>query len=76
MDCIVHEVAKSRTRLSDFHFHFQVFKYMIPKKLLKYSDDQCHSFNISFNISYSIFHSIFHIHSPTYSTEVFSNVYY
>ena len=22
MDCIVHGVAKSRTRLSDFHFHF------------------------------------------------------
>ena len=22
MDCIVHEVAKSWTRLSDFHFHF------------------------------------------------------
>ena len=22
MDCIVHEVAKSRTRLSDFHFFF------------------------------------------------------
>ena len=22
MDYIVHEVAKSRTRLSDFHFHF------------------------------------------------------
>ena len=23
MDCIAHGVAKSRTRLSDFHFHFQ-----------------------------------------------------
>ena len=23
MDCIVHGVAKSQTRLSDFHFHFQ-----------------------------------------------------
>lgn len=22
MDCIVHRVAKSRTQLSDFHFHF------------------------------------------------------
>ena len=22
MDCVVHGVAKSRTRLSDFHFHF------------------------------------------------------
>ena len=22
MDCIVHGVTKSRTRLSDFHFHF------------------------------------------------------
>ena len=25
MDCIVHGVAKSRIRLSDFHFHFLVF---------------------------------------------------
>ena len=25
MDCIVHGVAKSQTRLSDFHFHFPVF---------------------------------------------------
>ena len=24
MDCIIHDVAKSRTRLSDFHFHFGV----------------------------------------------------
>ena len=24
MDCIVHGVAKSQTRLSDFHFHFHV----------------------------------------------------
>ena len=24
MDCIVHGATKSRTRLSDFHFHFQV----------------------------------------------------
>ena len=24
MDCIVHEVAKSQTRLSDFHFHFSL----------------------------------------------------
>ena len=23
MDCIVHGVSKSRTRLSDFHFHFE-----------------------------------------------------
>ena len=23
MDCIVHKVAKSRTRLSNFHFHFE-----------------------------------------------------
>ena len=25
MDCIVHGVAKSQTRLSDFHFHLYVF---------------------------------------------------
>ena len=26
MDCIVHGVAKSWTRLSSFHFHFQVLE--------------------------------------------------
>ena len=25
MDCIVHGVTKSRTRLSDFHFHDQLY---------------------------------------------------
>ena len=25
LDCIVHGVAKSRTRLSDFHFHFHIY---------------------------------------------------
>ena len=25
MDCVVHGVTKSRTRLSNFHFHFQSF---------------------------------------------------
>ena len=26
MDCIVHEVVKSQTRLSDFHFHLTGFR--------------------------------------------------
>ena len=26
MDCVVHGVAKSRTRLSDFHFHFSLIR--------------------------------------------------
>ena len=26
MDCMVHGVAKSRTRLSNFHFHFSLFQ--------------------------------------------------
>ena len=30
MDCIVHGVAKSWTRLSDFHFHFIRLKKYIP----------------------------------------------
>ena len=30
MDCIVHGVAKSRTRLSDFHFHLSVCTYPKP----------------------------------------------
>ena len=34
MDCIVHGVAKSRTRLSDFHFHLKSGIYRIA---LKYS---------------------------------------
>ena len=25
MDCIVHGIAKSQTRLSNFHFHFPIF---------------------------------------------------
>ena len=29
MDCIVHGVTKSWTQLSNFHFHFQTFKYTI-----------------------------------------------
>jgi len=28
MDCIVHGVAKSRTRLSDFHFYYCVYFYV------------------------------------------------
>ena len=32
MDCIVHEVAKSQTRLSNFHFHsnFYIYGLLIP----------------------------------------------
>ena len=37
MDCIVHGVAKSRTQLSDFHFHFVtclgMLKNLLPPKL-------------------------------------------
>ena len=29
MDCIVHGVAKSQTRLSDFHFHFSYLMYNV-----------------------------------------------
>ena len=32
MDCIVHGVSKSRTRLSDFHFHFSVSALMSPQR--------------------------------------------
>ena len=32
MDCIVHCVAKSWTRLSDFHFHFLVIKHCKGKE--------------------------------------------
>ena len=37
MDCIVHGVAKNRTQLSDFHFHFVtcqgMLKNLLPPKL-------------------------------------------
>ena len=33
MDCIVHDVAKSWTRLSNFHFHFP-FAYLIFQNFL------------------------------------------
>ena len=32
MDCIVNGVAKSRTRLSDFHFHFYCMTYCGKEK--------------------------------------------
>ena len=36
MDCIVHGVAKSRTQLSDFHFHFScIHKHIQYMKKLK-----------------------------------------
>ena len=34
MDCLVHGVAKSRTRLSDFHFQFFTFKKSLILKAL------------------------------------------
>ena len=33
MDCIVHGVSKSRTRLSDFHFHFGFLASLVPEAL-------------------------------------------
>ena len=46
MDCIVHGVAKSRTQLSDFHFHFSHIscaplgrvRYYIPEPNLPQSN--------------------------------------
>ena len=42
MDCIVHGVAKSRTRLSDFYTHTQTHIFMISakKKRLEYYESQ------------------------------------
>ena len=38
MDCIVHGVAKSQTRLSDFHFHYTAvyLLYRLPRLLFVY----------------------------------------
>ena len=33
MDCVVHGVAKIRTQLSEFHFHFTRKKENLPTKL-------------------------------------------
>ena len=30
MDCVVHGVAKSQTRLGNFHFHFKLGKWHLP----------------------------------------------
>ena len=38
VDCIVHGVAKSRTRLSDFHFHFQIPAVAVFLPLFQYTD--------------------------------------
>ena len=38
MDCIVHEVAKSQTGLSDFHFHFDstiAYLEVYPKEIVE-----------------------------------------
>ena len=35
MDCVVHGVAKSRTPLSDFHFHFTKKHLGAGKRLVK-----------------------------------------
>ena len=51
MDCIVHGVAKSRTQLSDFHFHF------VTKNII--SDH--------FMSQYFLLESIFFIHSHIYA---------
>ena len=36
MDCIVHGVAESQTRLSDFHFHSQDYPFLEKKTHLIY----------------------------------------
>ena len=38
MDCVVHGVAKSWTRLSDFHFHFGSFCEKFQKILHDFDD--------------------------------------
>ena len=58
MDCIVHGVAKSWTRLSAFHFHFFTFsRIWDTSSLVLYQLDNtcyCHSFYFSHsNASYS-----------------------
>ena len=40
MDCVVHVVAKSWTRPSDFYFHFiyiYIYMYVIKKRLYRHS---------------------------------------
>ena len=40
MHCIVHGVAKSRTRLNDFHFHFGCAGSLLPRGLLSSCGEQ------------------------------------
>ena len=41
MDCIVHGVAKSRTSLSDFHFHFPLPGLHPQSRKKRRSSEQC-----------------------------------
>ena len=34
MDCLVHGAAKSRTQLSDFHFHFMLIPGVVAQESL------------------------------------------
>ena len=38
MDCIVHEVSKSWTQLSDFHFHFHEIEDVETQMLEQYKE--------------------------------------
>ena len=42
MDCIVHVVAKSRTGLSDFQFHFQSKKQITSRKRKSKDNEYIH----------------------------------
>ena len=58
MDCIVHEVAKRWTQVSDFHFHFLEF-LTTGKVLIKFKEN----FNYTWknNKNYKINTSVYHI---------------
>ena len=45
MDCIVHGVKKSQTRMSDFHFHFHMFCILITLLVscVSYTHTRTHS---------------------------------
>ena len=54
MDCIVHQVTKSQTQLSNFHFTFYILYGVCPFLLYMLqilSPVQCSTFNLYFDLS-------------------------
>ena len=52
VDCIVHGVAKSQTRLSKFHFHFSLSSWKAASPALRFGED---AFSLSLRFGEDVF---------------------